>query len=182
MIGEEMEPWFMVGSGGLIIAIALWMLVQTRPRETSSGESHGHSHDHDHGHDHQYHGDAHAHAHAAEIETRFADGRTTTLQTVLFGLTGGLIPCSAAITVLILCLHLDRFWLGIGLVSAFSAGLAVTLVTAGIVTALGIRFVSRHSGRFDRFLVKAPVFSGILIGLIGLAMIYGGWQHLGHSG
>ena len=93
-----------------------------------------HHHDHDHGHGHRHHGaeDAHARAHASDIQARFADGGTTSIQTVLFGLTGGLIPCSAAITVLILCLHLDRFWFGIGLVSAFSVGLAATLVAAGV--------------------------------------------------
>jgi len=179
MIGEQMEPWFMMASGGLILCIAVWMFLQTR-RSHAPASHHDHDHGHHHhGHDHHHHGDGHARAHASQIQARFADGRTTSFQTALFGLTGGLIPCSAAITVLILCLHLNRFWLGIGLVSAFSAGLAVTLVAAGIAAALGMRYVSRRSGRFDRFVEKAPYVSALVIGVIGLAMLSTGWAHLG---
>ena len=41
--------------------------------------------------------DAHARTHAADIRKRFAGRTVTTAQIVLFGLTGGLIPCPAAI-------------------------------------------------------------------------------------
>ena len=188
MIGEELEPWFMVGSGVLILGIAVWVFFRSQGTTVSPGhhdhDHHNHDyhhHDHDHGHDHRHHGpeDAHARAHASDIHARFADGRTTSIQTVLFGLTGGLIPCSAAITVLILCLHLDRFWFGIGLVSAFSVGLAATLVAAGVAAAVGIRYASRRSGRFEHLLRRAPAFSAALIGILGVAMAFNGWLHLG---
>ena len=43
MIGEELEPWFMIVSGVLVLGIAAWMLWQSlRPS--------GHDHHHDHGH------------------------------------------------------------------------------------------------------------------------------------
>jgi nickel/cobalt exporter len=89
-----------------------------------------------------------------------------------------LIPCSAAITVLILCLHLDRFWLGVGLVGAFSIGLAVTLVVAGVVAAVGLRAVARRTNRFDRWLARAPFLSAAIIAVIGAGMIALGWSHL----
>jgi nickel/cobalt exporter len=89
-----------------------------------------------------------------------------------------LIPCSAAITVLILCLHLDRFWLGVGLVGAFSIGLAVTLVAAGVVAAVGLRAVARRTNRFDRWLARAPYLSAAIIAVIGAGMIALGWSHL----
>lgn len=143
-----------------------------------------HAHAHAHTHAHEGHGrpdeplDAHARAHAAEIETRFASGKATLWQTILFGLGGGLIPCSAAITVLILCLHLQKFWLGVGLVAAFSAGLALTLVAAGVLAAIGMRYASSRSGRLDRLLRDAPFLSAAVIGLIGLYMIGSSWAHL----
>ena len=56
----------------------------------------------------------------------------TTWQIVLFGLTGGLIPCPASITVLLLCLQLKQVALGATLVLGFSVGLALTLVALGI--------------------------------------------------
>jgi nickel/cobalt exporter len=172
LIGEGMEAWFMVASGVIISLIGLWMAAQTwrsarrhAPREPD--------HHHPHGHE-----QSHAHAHAREIEVRFANGRTTTGQTILFGLTGGLIPCSAAIAVLLLCLHVDRFWMGVGLVGAFSIGLAVSLVAIGVAAALGVRIVSMRANRFDAWLARAPYISAAVITGIGLVMIHGGWDRL----
>jgi len=100
-----------------------------------------HTHDYDlsfvegHGHDHMHeelrgldvatdgYQDAHELAHAKDIRRKFADRNVTTWQIVLFGLTGGLIPCPAAITVLLLCLQLKEFTLGFALVLCFSIGL-----------------------------------------------------------
>ena len=50
--------------------------------------------------------DAHELAHANDIRRRFANRHVTTGQIALFGLTGGLIPCPASITVLLICLQL----------------------------------------------------------------------------
>lgn len=73
-----------------------------------------HTHDYDVAyseHDHHHGGlivaedgefmDAHSRAHANDISRRFKDQNVTTWQIILFGLTGGLIPCPAAITVLL---------------------------------------------------------------------------------
>jgi len=151
-----------------------------------------HDHDHDHGacgHDHgpaharaaplvdAEHGDAHARAHAADIQRRFAGRHVSTGQIVMFGLTGGLIPCPASITVLLLCLQLKRIALGATLVLGFSVGLALTMVASGVIAAVGLKHLSRRmgSGRFSELAAKAPYFSGGLILLVGL---YVGWQGL----
>ena len=56
--------------------------------------------------------DAHERAHASEIKRSFTDGQeVTTGQIIVFGLTGGLIPCPASITVLLLCLELKKITL-----------------------------------------------------------------------
>ncbi|MCB2099263.1 MAG: nickel/cobalt efflux protein RcnA, partial [Rhodobacterales bacterium] len=77
-----------------------------------------------------------------------------------------------------LCLHLNRFWLGVGLVSAFSLGLAATLVLAGVAAALGIRYVARRTDRLDRVFRKAPYVSAGIIALLGVAMAWSGWTAL----
>ena len=64
--------------------------------------------------------DAHARAHAADIRNRFGGRSVTTWQIIIFGLTGGLIPCPAAITVLLICMQLKAFSLGFVLVLCFS--------------------------------------------------------------
>jgi len=129
-------------------------------------------------HDHMDLGDAddaHARAHAADIRKRFAGRTVTTWQIILFGLTGGLIPCPAAITVLLLCLQLKQFSLGFVLVLCFGIGLAITMVSAGVAAALGLRHVERHWSGFSSFAQRAPYVSAALIVLVGL---YTGWLGL----
>ncbi|HEY9024007.1 MAG TPA: nickel/cobalt efflux transporter [Burkholderiaceae bacterium] len=153
-----------------------------------------HDHNHDHGascsHDHAHAkaaplvdasaGDAHARAHAADIQRRFAGRDVTTGQIVMFGLTGGLIPCPASITVLLLCLQLKRIALGATLVLGFSVGLALTMVASGVIAAVGLKHLSRRmgSGRFSALAAKAPYFSGGLILLVGLYVGYQGLHAL----
>lgn len=122
--------------------------------------------------------DAHERAHARDIEKRFADRNVTTGQIVMFGVTGGLVPCPASITVLLLCLQLKRFVLGAGLVLCFSIGLALTMVVSGVLAALSVRHVSRRWTGFGEFARKAPYFSGALIILVGLYVGYQGASHL----
>ena len=168
LIGEAMEPFLITASGAIFVAMALWFFLRIRRERLA----HAHSHDHRH-----EHGDAHARAHAREIERRLGAGRAGALQTIAFGLTGGLIPCPAAITVLILCLNIGQFWRGMALVSAFSVGLAATLVAVGMAAAFGTRLISGRASLFDRLLEKAPYASCLLIAALGLLMILAGLRH-----
>jgi nickel/cobalt transporter (NicO) family protein len=163
-----------------------------RVRLTHDG--HAHNYDvafieHDHGHDHIHeelrgldltagYQDAHELAHANDIRRRFADRNVTTWQIAIFGLTGGLIPCPGAITVLLLCLQLKAFALGATLVLCFSIGLALTMVASGVVAALSVKHVSKRFSGFGDFVRKAPYVSGAVILLIGFYLGINGWLHL----
>lgn len=117
--------------------------------------------------------DAHALAHANDIRHRFDGSPVTNWQIAMFGITGGLLPCPAAITVLLICLQLKEFSLGAVMVLCFSIGLALTLVTVGIVAAIGSR---KAGGRFpwlSKVAGRAPYLSGVVIILVGL---YVGWH------
>ncbi|CAD7054266.1 High-affinity nickel-transporter (plasmid) [Pseudorhizobium banfieldiae] len=155
-----------------------------------------HSHDYDlsfvegDGHDHMHeelrgldvatdgYQDAHELAHANDIRRRFADRKVTTWQIVLFGLTGGLIPCPAAITVLLLCLQLKEFTLGFILVLCFSIGLAITLVTVGAIAALSVRHATKRWSWFSTLARRAPYVSSLLIIAVGIYIGIHGWQGL----
>ncbi|MDF1633986.1 nickel/cobalt efflux transporter [Mycoplana sp. MJR14] len=122
--------------------------------------------------------DAHARAHADDIRRRFSDRQVTNWQIALFGLTGGLIPCPAAITVLLLCLQLKAFTLGFMLVLCFSVGLAATLVTVGVLAALSVRHATTRWSGLTALARRAPYLSGLLIVLVGLYVGLHGWQGL----
>lgn len=155
-----------------------------------------HSHDYDVEyveHDHHHHAikdyegldvsapgyqDPHELSHANDIRRRFANREVTTPQIIMFGLTGGLIPCPASITVLLLCLQLKQITLGATLVLCFSIGLALTMVFSGILAALSVKHISKSWSGFGEFARKAPYFSSALILLVGFYVGYQGIHHL----
>jgi nickel/cobalt exporter len=160
---------------------------------TLSHDGHAHTyplqfreHDHGHTHDHE-HGDlpagaefqdAHEAAHALEIQKRFINRTVTTPQIVLFGLTGGLLPCPAAFTVLLVCLQVKQFTLGFALVAAFSFGLALTMVTVGVVAAWSVGHAEKKFRGFGNFMHKAPYISCALLLTLASYMAWQGWNGL----
>lgn len=182
---EASEPWFQLASAGIMLGVAVWMIWRVW-RDGQHRAAHDHHHDHDHHHPHEHDHDhdhddldpvfrdAHEQAHAADIQRRFAGRDASTGQIVLFGLTGGLIPCPASITVLLLCLQLKQVALGLTLVLCFSLGLAATMVSVGVVAALGVRHAGkRWAGAFEGLARRAPYVSGVLILAVALAVA---WQ------
>ncbi|UGB04563.1 nickel/cobalt efflux protein RcnA [Leclercia sp. G3L] len=197
---ESAEPWLQVISAIVILSTAVWMFWRTWQGEKSwleetQGHADHHHHDHDHDHDHDHHDhhhehehehdraaleglevnskayqDAHERAHAHDIQRRFAGRKVTNGQILLFGLTGGLIPCPAAITVLLICIQLKALTLGATLVVSFSMGLALTLVTVGVGAAVSVRQVAKRWSGFNTMARRAPYFSSVLIGLVGIYM------------
>ncbi|EAA4694248.1 nickel/cobalt efflux protein RcnA [Salmonella enterica subsp. enterica] len=183
---QSVEPWLQLISAIIILSTACWMFWRTWRGEQqwlAGNHHHDHHHDHGHDHDHDHHGhihpegatskayqDAHERAHAADIQRRF-DGQTVTNgQILLFGLTGGLIPCPAAITVLLICIQLKAFTLGATMVLSFSLGLALTLVTVGVGAAISVQQAAKRWSGFSTLARRAPYFSSILIGLVGVYM------------
>lgn len=207
---ESVEPWLQLISAFIILGTASWMFWRTWQGERNwltgmQHDDHDHHHDHhdhhehhdhahrDHGHHHD-HGnlaglaegskvwqDAHERAHASDIQRRFHGKEVTNGQILLFGLTGGLIPCPAAITVLLICIQLKAFTLGATMVLCFSLGLAITLVTVGVGAAVSVHQVAKRWSGFNALARKAPYFSSLLIGLVGLYMGIHGYMGIIHA-
>jgi len=203
---EGIEPYFQFASGLIIVAMASWMLWRIRHDHAHDhhDHDHGHGHHHSHGdgrhHHHHVHDhdgetinhelehtldltdggyqDAHERQHAEDIRRRFTGRDVTTGQIVMFGLTGGLIPCPGAITVLLLCLQLKRIALGSVLVLCFSIGLAMTMVMSGVIAALRLRYAQKSFGGFGSLVRKAPYASGLVILSLGLYIALKGYQTL----
>ena len=97
---------------------------------------------------------------------------------MLFGLTGGLLPCPAAFTVLLVCLQVKQFTLGFALVGAFSFGLALTMVTVGAVAAWSVGHAEKKFSGFGDLMRKAPYFSCALLVLLASYMAWQGFSAL----
>lgn len=122
-------------------------------------------------------GDAHERAHAAEVQKKLMNQKVTTGQIILFGLTGGLLPCPSAFAVLLLCLQLKKVALGFALVLGFSIGLAITLVSVGIIAAISVKQATKRFKRFGEFARKVPYASSTILILIGLFVVVQGLRH-----
>ncbi|MDE2030182.1 MAG: nickel/cobalt efflux transporter RcnA [Alphaproteobacteria bacterium] len=187
---ESTEPYLKLLSAVLIIGVALWVMIRTYCEHRAIIETHHHDHVYDHLHNHPHHhhkelhvplyDDAHSREHAEQMRKYFSGKPVTTGQIILFGLTGGLIPCPAAITVLLLCLQTKAVSLGAGLVLCFSIGLALTLVGTGILAAWGTRHAKARWPVLENLIAHAPYFSSTVIILIGLYVGWQGFHQLAH--
>jgi nickel/cobalt exporter len=144
--------------------------------EFREDEYHHHHHAEDDGS--QEFQDAHERAHAEDIAQRFAGRAVTTPQIILFGVTGGLMPCPAAFTVLLVCLQLKKVTLGFAMVGAFSFGLALTMVATGVLAAWSVRHAEKRFKGFGEAVRRAPYVSCVLLVVLAGFMAWHGWRAL----
>jgi nickel/cobalt exporter len=162
---DEAEPWLTALSGILIVLLAIRMFWALRSRG-----HHGHDHDHHHDQDHHHHG----HSHEPPMS-----GHVTSGQIIWFGFTGGLMPCPAAIAVLLICVQLKAFALGVAMVAAFSIGIGATLVAIGLAVVWSSRKLAKAWPGFDRAAQRLPYVSAGLILIVGLIMTTAGLNSAG---
>ena len=161
LIAEQAEPWLTLLSGVLVVLLAVRMFFRLR---RSHQHHHGGDHHHEHA-DHDYsHGHGHSHHHA---QARPGAGLG---DIIWFGFTGGLLPCPAAIAVLLVCIQLRQFTLGVAMVAAFSVGLAITLVIIGMAASWASRKASTTWPWFDRVAQRLPYLSAGIVLILGLVM------------
>ena len=177
VLAEQAEPYLLLASSLIVVGVGLWMLHRTRVdnRAAQAFVQDQHDHNHDHGHHQEHHHgastaeyqDAHERAHAKDIAQHFQGQPITNVQIALFGVTGGLVPCPASVTILLICLNLKQFSLGAVMVASFSLGLALSMVSVGVAAAWGAARFSRHGSKLGDWARRAPYLSGGLMVLVG---------------
>jgi nickel/cobalt exporter len=164
MIAEQAEPWLTLVSGVLVTLLALRMFLRLRIG----------THDHKHHHNHNHHG--HSQDYGRMDHERQTKNRASSADIVWFGFSGGLLPCPAAIAVLLVCVQLKQFALGIAMVAAFSIGLAATLVAIGLTASCAAKKASTTLPWLDRMAQRLPYLSAGIVMILGLAMTAFGLQ------
>jgi nickel/cobalt exporter len=168
IVPERLYPWLGVLSGVAICALGCSLLLRRR----TAPAPHGHDQRHDHGHPHplppehahhhpQPHG-AHAHPHPSATVSR--------RDLMVLGVTGGIVPCPAALVVLLSAIALGRVGFGLLLIMAFSVGLAAVLVAIGILMVYAQRFMARFHGDGALLTRWLPLTSAAMITLFGVVI------------
>src|SRR5215217_6395102 len=120
-----------------------------------------------------------AHRHVHSHEPLGADGTRVGLRSlVAIGVSGGLVPCPAALVLLLGAISLGRLGFGMVLVVAFSAGLAIVLTGIGLLMIYARKLFERFSfeARVSRLL---PVVSDSIITLAGAGIALAALQQTG---
>jgi nickel/cobalt exporter len=165
-IVDQAEPWLTTLSGVLIVLLAVRMFWALRARHHDH-----HHHHHGHAHDQPDHG--HSHAPPA------IRGHVTSGQIIWFGFTGGLMPCPSAIAVLLICVQLKAFALGVAMVAAFSLGIGLTLIAVGLAVVWGSGKLSKAWPGFDRAARRLPYLSAGFVLIVGAIMTAAGLNATG---
>ena len=152
-------------SGVIILVMGLSLFVQRL--RSAFAPAHDHAHDHEHSHD------GHSHLPPEQVTWR---------NLLSLGISGGLLPCEAALALAIGAIGINRPAFGLLLILAFSLGLA------GVLTGIGIAFVytgdflksrSREQSALQSVATTLPALSALVIAVIGGFIT---WQALEQAG
>jgi nickel/cobalt exporter len=172
MMPERLYPWLGVVSGVIITSLGVALLVRRyRGKDGTSRHHHHHHVEHSHGSDHDHHHHEHFDDHRAH-HRHDLNQRVTFRELLTLGISGGIVPCPAALVVLLSAVSLNRIGFGLLLIVAFSAGLAAVLILIGILMVYARDFMSRFRTE-SRILTRwLPVASSTIITLFGFGLIF----------
>jgi ABC-type nickel/cobalt efflux system permease component RcnA len=88
----------------------------------------------------------------------------------VLGITGGIVPCPAALVVLLSAFAVHRIGFGLFLITAFSLGLAAVLVAVGLTVVYAKRFVAPSMRRESSALRYLPLVSSAFMVILGVGI------------
>jgi ABC-type nickel/cobalt efflux system permease component RcnA len=178
IVPEQLYPWLEAISGLLVIAVGVALLVRrlhwhshdhVHPHVHEHNPCHHHDHhDHDHHHDHSHDQADHGHSHLPPG----ADGAPVTRRSLLaLGVSGGLLPCPAALVVMLGAIALNRVGFGLLLIVAFSLGLAGALTAIGVLM-VRAKTVLERMGAEGRWLSRIPLNRQLIQALPAVSALF----------
>ena len=177
IVPEQLYPWLGVISGLSVAGLGIFIFLRHW-----TGETRAHSH---------APGEQHSHwflsifkqaspnrAMPTELANRaaiFADSEPTERalslrELCMLGITGGIVPCPAALVVLLSAFSLHRIGFGLFLITAFSLGLAAVLVTVGLTMVYAKRVMSSRVRAGNTALRYLPFLSSAFMVVLGVGI------------
>ncbi|HEY6365087.1 MAG TPA: hypothetical protein VI585_09905, partial [Candidatus Binatia bacterium] len=183
IVPEQLYPWLGVISGVMIASLGAVLLVRRYRSKDGLSSHHYHHHagdshrspddhgHHHHHHQHQHRDNNHSHDHGHTHHHHGLNQRVSLRELLTLGISGGIVPCPAALVVLLSAVSMQRIGFGLLLIVAFSIGLAAVLIAIGLLMVYARDFMSRFQtdGRvFHRWL---PLASSTIITLFGFGLM-----------
>ncbi len=163
IVPEQLYPWLGVFSGLTIAGLGGYMFLRRW-----SGLDLDHSHTSSQLHSHWFPSRSKS---AAVAPAPVENAKSVSLyQLFALGITGGIIPCPAALVVLLSAFALHRVGLGFFLITAFSLGLASVLIGFGMLMVYGRRFMARLQVDGSLTTRWLPVASAAFMTILGAAI------------
>ena len=158
IVPDHLYPMLGVLSGVLVAGTGLYLLLQR-----FTGPEFGH-----------IHGEG-GHTHFSSRPAKTSSNR----EIALLGLTGGMVPCPAALVVMLSAAAVHRAGFGLYLIVFFSAGLALVLIAMGLTALCARRALSRAP--IENALVQKwlPAASAAMISLLGAGIALKGLAEAG---
>jgi high-affinity nickel-transport protein len=165
ILPEKLYPWLAAGSGTIIASLGLLLFLRRwASEETLLAENHTHWFE-------RLIALPSLKTATSDESASRAKQQVSIRQLLVLGITGGVVPCPAALVVLLSAFALHRILFGLFLIMAFSVGLAAVLIGVGLLMVYAGKFISRLSP--DNQIVRRhlPLLSAGLISVIGLALV-----------
>jgi ABC-type nickel/cobalt efflux system permease component RcnA len=167
VVPEQLYPWLALASGVIIMGLGIVLFLRRLGVKQAGHHHHHHNHrGHDHPHSehdahdlHDSHGRAHQHHRAVSPR-----------ELLTLGIGGGIVPCPAALVVLLSAVALQRIGFGLLLIVAFSIGLAAVLIAVGLLMVYARRFMARFQGEGQMLTRWLPLTSSAFIVFFGVAL------------
>ena len=161
IVPEQLYPWLGVFSGLTIAGLGGYMFLRRW-----SGLDLDHSHTSGQLHSHWF-----SSINQSSAPPPVEPSKSVSLyQLFALGITGGIIPCPAALVVLLSAFALHRIGLGFFLIIAFSLGLAAVLISFGMLMVYGRRFMARLQMNGPLTTRWLPVASAAFMTVLGAAI------------
>ncbi len=177
VVPEKLYPWLALASGVMILILGIMLFLRRLRMKDAAHHHHHHSH---HDHEHLHH-PAQSHAHDLHnAHGHFHHHLTVSSRELLtLGISGGIVPCPAALVVLLSAVSLHRIGFGLLLIVAFSLGLAAVLIAIGLLIVYAGRAMSQLHDNGQLITRWLPLASSAFIVLFGIGLT---WQALASAG
>jgi ABC-type nickel/cobalt efflux system permease component RcnA len=166
IVPEQLYPWLGALSGVTVAGLGIFILLRNL-----TGEATEHSHADGKNHSHWFLSmlKPSATCGSDDVTTSGAEKHVSLRELLTLGVTGGIVPCPAALVVLLSAFSLHRIGFGLFLITSFSFGLALVLVIVGLTMVYTKQFMSRFktSSPMLRYL---PLLSSSFTVILGVGI------------